>query len=33
MLLEHARVHGEVDRDRAVELLQAWWAERSAVSG
>jgi poly(A) polymerase len=33
MLLEHSRVHGDVDRDRAVELLQAWWAERSALSG
>lgn len=33
MLLEHARSHGAIDHEKAVELLHAWWAERAALSG
>ncbi len=30
MLLEHARTHGPVDHDEAVDLLRAWWAAHPA---
>ena len=33
MLLEHARVHGAIDRDAAVALLRAWWAEQALSGG